>query len=123
MRFANHGSELKCKQYIFQPTLAVFAQHNERLRLKFIIFRTTILLQKYMNPFEQPQEEDEERKRHHGMIRVATNNRTYHFRHRYDSNIAAFLIIFLGIFRIGLLSTRCTTQTVPMTLTAGLDGP
>ena len=102
MRFANHGSELKCNQNIFQPTLAVSAQHNERLRLKFITFRTTIVLQKYMNPFEQPPE-DEERKRHHVMIRAAINNRTYRFRHRYDRNIAAFLILFLGIFRIGLL--------------------
>ena len=101
MRFANHGSELECKQNIFQPTLAVSAQHK-RLRLKFITFRTTIVLQKYMNPFEQPPE-DEERKRHHVMIRVAMNNRIYRCRHRYDRNIAAFLILFLGIFRIGLL--------------------
>ena len=51
--------------------------------------------------FEPP--EDEERKRHHVMIRVAMNNRTYRFRHRYDRIIAAFLILFLGIFRICLL--------------------
>ena len=70
MRFANHRSELKFKQNIFQPTLAVSAQHNKRLRLKFITVRTTIVLQKYdMNPFEQPPEA-EERKRHHEMIRV-----------------------------------------------------
>ena len=37
------------------------------------------------------------------MIRVAMNNRIYSFRHRYGSNIAAFLIFFLGIFRISLL--------------------
>ena len=102
MRFANHGRELKCKQNIFQPTLAVSAQHNERLRLKFITFCTTIVLQKYMNPFEQPSEE-EERKRHHMMIRVAMNDRIYRFRHRYCRNLAAFLILLFGIFRIGLL--------------------
>ena len=102
MRFANHGRELKCNQNIFQPTLAVSALHNERLRLKFITFRTTIVLQKYMTPFEQLRE-DEERKRHHVMIRVAMNNRIYRFRHRYGSNLAAFLILFLGIFRIGWL--------------------
>ena len=102
MRFANHGRELKCNQNIFQPTLAVSAQYNERLRLKFITFRATIVLQKYMNPFEQPPE-DEERKRHHVMIRVAMNNRIYRLRHRYGSNLAAFLILFLGIFRIGWL--------------------
>ena len=102
MRFANHGRELKCNQNIFQPTLAVSAQHNERLRLKFITFRTTTVLQKYMTPFEQLRE-DEERKRHHVMIRVAMNNRIYRFRHRYSSNLAAFLILFLGIFRIGWL--------------------
>ena len=45
--------------------------------LKFITFRTTIVLLKYMNPFEPP--EDEERKRHHVMICVATNNRIYFF--------------------------------------------
>ena len=78
MRFANHGRELKCNQNIFQPTLAVSAQHNERLRLKFITFRTTIVLQKYMTPFDQLRE-DEERKRHHVMIRVAMNNRIYRF--------------------------------------------
>ena len=82
MRFANHGSELKCKQNIFQPTLAVSAQHNERLKLKFITFGTTIVLQN-MNPFEQPPE-DEERNCHHVMIRVAMNNRIYRFCHRYD---------------------------------------
>ena len=102
MLFANHRSELKCEQNIFQPTLAVSAQHNQKLRLKFITFRTTIVLQKYMNPFEQPRE-DEERKRHHVMIRVAMNNRIYRFRHRSGRNLAAFLILFLGIFRIGLL--------------------
>ena len=37
------------------------------------------------------------------MIRVAMNNRTYRFCHSYDRNIAAFLILFLGIFTIGLL--------------------
>ena len=87
MRFANHGRELKCKQNIFQPTLAVSAQHNERLRLKFITLCsvcTTIVLQIYMNPFEQPSEDD-------------------NFRHRYGSNLAAFHILFLSIFRIGLL--------------------
>ena len=78
MRFANHGSELKFIQNIFQPTLAVSALHNERLRLKFITFRTTIVLQIYMNPFEQPPK-DEERKRHHVMIRVARNRRLYFF--------------------------------------------
>ena len=101
MRFANHGSELKFKQNIFQSTLAVSAQHNERLRSKFITFRTTIVLQKYMNPFEQPPE-DEERKRHHVMIPVAMNNRIYLIHLRFGRNIAAFLILFLGIFRIGL---------------------
>ena len=45
MRIANHGSELKFKQNVFQPTLAVSAQHNERLLLKFITFHTTIVLQ------------------------------------------------------------------------------
>ena len=55
-----------------------------------------------MNPFEQPPE-DEERKRRHVMIRVAMNNRIYHFPHRYGSNLAAFLICFLCIFRISLL--------------------
>ena len=74
MRFANHGRELKCKPNIFQPTLAVSVQHNERLRLKFITLRTAIVLQKHMNPFEQPPE-DEDRKRYHVMIRVAMNNR------------------------------------------------
>ena len=37
------------------------------------------------------------------MIRVAMNNRIYRFRHRSGRNLAAFLILFLGIFRIGLL--------------------
>ena len=105
MRFANHGRELKCNQNIFQPTLAVSAQHNERLRLKFITFRTTIVLQKYMTPFEQLRE-DEERKRHHVMIRVAMNNRIYRFRHRYGSNLAAFLILFSVSFEsVGWLSS------------------
>ena len=52
MRFANHGSELKFIQNTFHPTLAVSAQHKERLRLKFITFRTIIVLQKYMNRIE-----------------------------------------------------------------------
>ena len=52
MQFANHVRELKCEQNIFQPTLAVSAQHKERLRLKFITFRTIIVLQKYMNRIE-----------------------------------------------------------------------
>ena len=94
MRFANHGIELKFKQNIFQPTLAVSAQHNKRLRLKFFTFCTTTVLQKYVNPFEQPQE-DEERKRHHVMIRVAMNYRIYLFPHRFGRNIASFLILFL----------------------------
>ena len=100
MRFANHGSALKCKQNIFQPTLAVSAQHNEELRSKFITFSTTIVLQIYMNPYEQPPD-DEERK-HPVMIRVAMNNRIYVFHHRFSRNIPAFLILFLSIFRIGL---------------------
>ena len=36
MQFKNHGSELKYIHNIFQPPLAVSAQHNKRLRLKFI---------------------------------------------------------------------------------------
>ena len=80
----------------------MFAQHKERLIFKFITFCTTIVLQIYMNPFEQPSE-DEERKRRHVMICIAMNNRIYRFRHRYGRNLAAFLILFLGIFRIGLL--------------------
>ena len=78
MLIANHRSELKFKQNIFQPTLAVSAQHNERLRLKFITFQTIIVLQIYMNPFKQPPE-DEEWKPHEVMIRVAMNNRIYLF--------------------------------------------
>ena len=102
MLFANHRSELKCEQNIFQPTLAVSAQHNQKLRLKFITFRTTIVLQKYMNRLEQPSE-DEERKHHHVMIYVAMNNRICRFCHRYCSNLAAFLILFYSIFQISLL--------------------
>ena len=80
----------------------MYAQHNKRLKLKFITFRTTLVLQKYMNAFEQPPE-DEERKHHHVMIRVAMSNRIYLFHHRIVCNIAAaFLILVLGIFRIGL---------------------
>ena len=37
------------------------------------------------------------------MIRVAMNNKIYRFCHRCDRNIAAFLILYLGIFRIYLL--------------------
>ena len=73
MLFANHGRELK---KIFQPTLAVSTQDNERLRLKFIAVHSTIVLQKYMNPFEQPPK-DEERNCHHMMICVARNSRIY----------------------------------------------
>ena len=37
------------------------------------------------------------------MILVAMNIRIFCFRHSYASNLAAFLILFLGIFRNGLL--------------------
>ena len=93
MQFANHVRELKCEQNIFQPTLAVSAQHKERLRLKFITFCTTIVLQKYMNPFEQPPE-DEERKHHHMMI--AMNNRITVF----DIVTAAISLHFSFFFSI-----------------------
>ena len=66
--------------------LAVFAQHNKRLRLKCITFSTTIALQKSMSPFQQPPE-DEKRKCHHMIIRVAMNNRIYHFRHRWGHHL------------------------------------
>ena len=41
-----------------------------------------------MNPFEQPQE-DEEWKPHEVMIRVAMNNRIYLFHHCFGSNIGS----------------------------------
>ena len=88
IQFANHRSELKFKQNIFQTTLAVFAQHNKRLRLKFITSSTTIVLQKSKKNNESFRVahggplEDEERKCHGVMIRVAMNNRIYRFRQR-----------------------------------------
>ena len=74
------------------------AQHNEKLRLKFITFCTTIVLKKkYTNPLEQPSE-DKERKSHQVMISVAImmNNRIYSFHHCYS--LTAFLVLFLYIF-------------------------
>ena len=59
-----------------------------------------MVLQKYILTSSPP--EDEERRLHHVMIRVVTNDRIYLFHLRFDCNIAAFLILFLSIFRIGL---------------------
>ena len=103
MLFANHGSELKFKQKYISANACSVCTAWRRTEIEIYHLSHNNCAPKIHESFWAAPRGCGKRKFHHMMILVAMNIRIFCFRHSYASNLAAFFILFLGIFRNGLL--------------------